>query len=98
MFRWSMIVIRIAYSDPENNGARAAHLQAHKDFLRQSSIRILQSGPFKAEGAASGALIVAEVSSVGEMREFSDRDPFVVHGVYVSVVIAEWTITLVFPS
>lgn len=88
-----MIAVRIALTDDARTAERERHLEAHKAYLRSAGVRILQSGPFKAPGRA-GALIIAEVDDLAAMHAFSNADPFVVHGVYRSVEIVEWTVTL----
>lgn len=88
-----MIAVRIALTDDARTAEREHHLEAHKAYLRSADVRILQSGPFKAPGR-TGALVIAEVDDLAAMQAFSHGDPFVVHGVYRSVEIAEWTVTL----
>lgn len=87
-----MLTARIAFSDNARERERATHFEAHKQHLRSGSIRILQSGPFR-KGDLKGALIVAEVQSIEEMQAFSQNDPFVVHKVYDTVHVVEWTVT-----
>lgn len=88
-----MIAARIAFSDDAKAVERDAHLEAHQAHLRSGQVRILHSGPFKAPDF-TGSLVIAEVDDLATMQRFSAADPFVVHGVYGSVRIAEWTITL----
>jgi uncharacterized protein len=90
-----MIALRIALSDPMRTAARALHFEAHRSYLRSAPLRILLSGPFAPEdGAAIGALIVAEVATLQELADFSAADPFVRHGVYNEVNILSWSISL----
>lgn len=86
-----MLAIRIALSDPEKAAARQAYLEDHKRHLRSGGLRILQSGPIVDElEGGSGGVIVADVASLDDMRDFSAGDPFVIHGVYSSIKIYEW--------
>jgi uncharacterized protein len=90
-----MIALRIALSDPSQIAARAQHFEAHRSYLRSTSLRILLSGPFAPENSAPiGALIIAEVESLQELVDFSASDPFVRHGVYGEVKILNWSISL----
>ncbi|MDL2398867.1 YciI family protein [Rhizobium mayense] len=90
-----MLAIRVALSDPGKASARARYLEDHRNYLRSGLLRIRQSGPILDEvGDASGGIVVAEVGSLDEMRQFSAQDPFVIHGVYADVSIYQWTPTI----
>lgn len=89
-----MICARIAWSAPDRADERAAHLEAHKRFLRSGKLDVLQSGPvFDDSGEQLGALIVAEVADVATMRAICADDPFAIHGVYDRISFMEWRIT-----
>jgi uncharacterized protein YciI len=86
-----MLAVRVALSNPEKAAARATYLEDHKRHLRSGRLRIVQSGPILDEaGEGSGGVVVADVVSLEEMREFSAQDPFVLHEVYSSISIYEW--------
>ena len=87
-----MLAVRIAWSDPDKAAVRQQHIEAHKLHLRSTSLRILLSGPLS--GNPAGALIVAEVDALHDLERFSAADPFVLHGVYASVQIMAWNVTL----
>lgn len=89
-----MLAVRIVFSDPAKQAERAAGFEAHKAYLRQASIGIIQSGPFKPAEGPAGALIVAEVADLVELQRFSDGDPFVISGVYATIHIVAWTVTI----
>ncbi|MGE6742922.1 YciI family protein [Allorhizobium pseudoryzae] len=90
-----MLAIRFALSDPAKAAERDALVDEHKAHLRSGHVSIVQSGPINdASGVYRGGVVVASVGSMDEMRQFSERDPFVVHGVYSSVSIYEWRSTI----
>jgi len=90
-----MLAVRFAISDPTKESVREIYLEDHKRHLRSGQLSIIQSGPIMDEaGKGEGGVVVADVSSLEEMRRFSSADPFVVHGVYRDVAIYEWRPTL----
>lgn len=89
-----MICARMAWSAAGSDAARAAHLEAHKAFLRSGRLDILKSGPlFDADGRQVGALVVAEVADIATMQAICAEDPFAVHGVYDRIDFLDWRIT-----
>lgn len=90
-----MLAIRVALSNPEKAAAREIHIEGHKRHLRSGRLQIIHSGPILDEaGEGSGGVVVADVVSLDEMRQFSVEDPFVRHGVYSSISIYEWRPTI----
>jgi hypothetical protein len=90
-----MLAIRFALSDPARADERDALVEEHKAHLRSGHVSIVQAGPINdASGVYRGGVVVASVGSMHELRQFSERDPFVVHGVYSSVSIYEWRPTI----
>ena len=90
-----MLAVRIAHSDPTKAVERQTHFEEHKRYLREVPLRILLSGPWASgDQGNTGALIVAEVESLAELEAFSAADPFVTHGVYGSVQVLRWNLSL----
>lgn len=90
-----MIAVRLAISNPEKSSERDFYFEEHKKYLRSGVLDIIQSGPILREtGDGHGALVVANVTTIDEMRRFSAKDPFVENGVYGVVEIYEWKPTL----
>lgn len=85
-----MLAIRIAVSAPDRADLRQTLFEEHKNYLRNTQLRILLSGPFAPSEGPSGGLVVADVADLDELQTFSDGDPFVVAGVYGQVTIAMW--------
>ncbi len=92
-----MLAVRIAEASPHDPQDRARWFEAHKAHLRSGMINIVQSGPlYPSEETAppTAALVIAEVSSLEELRRFSEADPFVIHGIYGRVTIMRWDRTI----
>jgi uncharacterized protein len=90
-----MLAARIAFSNPDSEAARARYIEDHKSYLRSADIAILQSGPvFGEDGKQIGALVVADVETLTQLKDFSDGDPFVRHGIYRDVKIVEWRVSI----
>lgn len=49
---------------------------------------------FNEQGDQVGGVVIAEVADLGEMREFSLGDPFVIHGIYGASEIFEWRVSI----
>jgi uncharacterized protein YciI len=79
--------------------ARPAHLARLSELQNQG--RLILAGPCPAidsvdPGTAgfSGSLVVAEFSDLAAAKAWADADPFVVEGVYKSVVVKPFRKTL----
>ncbi len=72
-------------------GAREAHL-AH---LAEKSSMIRSAGPFLTEsGDPCGSMLVIEAESLASAQAFMDQDPYGPAGVFESVTIRPWRLTL----
>ena len=72
-------------------GARDAHL-AH---LAEKSSMIRSAGPFLTEsGDPCGSMLVIEAESLASAQAFMDQDPYGPAGVFESVTIRPWRLTL----
>ncbi len=93
-----MLAVRFAQTAPDHDpDERERLMEAHRAHLRSGAIAIVQSGPLYASAAAGppvAALVIAEVSSLDELRAFSDADPFVIHRIYDRVTITRWDRTI----
>ncbi|ASW08586.1 YciI family protein [Rhizobium sp. 11515TR] len=70
-------------------------MEAHKLHLRAAPFKIVLSGPmFDAFGSQYGAVVLAEVDNLVQLKDFSDNDPFVQHGVYQEVTLCQWSATI----
>ncbi len=49
---------------------------------------------FDAFGSQYGAVVLAEVDNLVQLKDFSDNDPFVQHGVYQEVTLCQWSATI----
>lgn len=90
-----MFVIRIAKSDPSKASTRAEYIEAHKLHLRNTDLKIIFSGPLNdADGHPIGGMVLADVDHMDDVFRFNAADPFVVKGVYNTVEILEWNVTI----
>ena len=90
-----MLAVRTVTSNPGTADDRGRLIEAHKLHLRGAPFKIVLSGPtFDDAGEQNGAIIVAEVDSLDQLKRFSDRDPFVISGVYRQVIVSRWSATI----
>lgn len=90
-----MLAVRIAMSNPQKVAERAQYLDAHKRYLRKTSLNIVLSGPvLDASGRQIGGMVVAEVDALEDLQKFSDDDPFVIHQIYAEVMVYKWAATI----
>ncbi len=90
-----MLVVRIAFNNPDNAGHRQFHLEAHKAHLRSATFPLVSSGPVHdRQGRQVGAILVAKVDILEDFERFCAADPFVINGIYATPIIVEWRPTL----
>ncbi|MEQ3553334.1 YciI family protein [Pseudonocardia nematodicida] len=87
-----MATFAVTYTYAEgSDAARDTHRPAHKDFLatlhEKGLLRV--SGPLD---GGTGALLVFEGGSAGEVGALLDGDPFAVEGLIGERTIREWSI------
>ncbi len=88
-----MLICRIAIEDPTKDAERAALLDAHRAYLRSGAVKVVQSGPLldpDQSGAKLGALLIADVKTYSEFKDFSESDPYISTSVYSEVRIFVW--------
>ena len=90
-----MLAIRIAVANPGTKHRRDQHMEAHKHHLRTAPFKIVLSGPMSdPSGIQYGAVVLAEVDNLVQLKDFSDNDPFVINGVYQEVSLYQWSATI----
>src|SRR5262245_32589594 len=79
----------VCFDRPDSSSLRDAHRNAHQEFLRKFSEKIVFGGPLKhtAEGPSIGALIVVNCATRHEAEALIAGDPFHRGGVYESVAV-----------
>ncbi|MDX8378769.1 MAG: YciI family protein [Gallionella sp.] len=89
-----MLYAFICHDTPNSQEKRLASRPEHLARLQtlQSQGRLTLAGPFPAieaedAGTYTGSLIVAEFSSLLEAQTWADADPYLVSGVYESIVV-----------
>jgi hypothetical protein len=70
---------------------RPEHLK-HLDSLGE---KLVLAGPFLNEaGEGVGSIVVVEAANLDEARAMLNRDPFVVHGLFDTVIIKPWKLSI----
>ena len=71
-------------------GAREAHL----DYVRRTNVTKL-GGPFlDAQGAMAGSMLIVEAEDLAAAQAFSAADPYVTAGLFQSVDIRPYRVTI----
>jgi uncharacterized protein len=82
----------IGKDGPRGLELRPIHRPAHLAELAPlaESGRLLFAGPLRDDsGKPYGSVVIFEAGSLEEAKAFVERDPYVVHGVFASVEVAE---------
>ena len=76
-----MIFVIIGHDGQDGQEKRKLHRQAHLDRMGplDKAGKVLLAGPFTDK---SGSLIIINASSVEEVRNFIEADPYVTQGVF----------------
>ncbi|MBT0957733.1 YciI family protein [Alphaproteobacteria bacterium KMM 3653] len=86
-----MQVALICRDKPNSLDTRMANRPAHLDYLKSSGDMVLQAGALpNAEGTPTGSLIVLEVASLTDAKDWATNDPYAKAGLFEDVHIAEW--------
>lgn len=88
MMRWAAI-----FSDREDGAdIRAAHMEAHRAFLRENKGRIVLAGARRShpEGQPVGGLWIFEAETRAEVEGIIAMDPFQIHGLRATTEIYAW--------
>jgi uncharacterized protein len=69
---------------------RDRHFQAHQDYLKAATVRLVVAGPLLAddETTAIGSLFIIEVPDRQTAEEFNGNDPFYKAGVWGQIQIS----------
>jgi uncharacterized protein YciI len=73
---------------------RDEHRAAHYAYLQQHQHRLIASGGLQDDDGVEmlGGLIIIDVDSLDEVREFVDHDPFTIAKLFDRVDIVRWKI------
>jgi hypothetical protein len=85
--------MRVALICKDKPGALPIRLEnraAHLDHIKTSGL-VEMAGPFLNEaGEMCGSLVVLEVETLDQARDWAARDPYALAGLFDSVQITEW--------
>lgn len=85
-----MLVALVARDKPGHLEVRKANREAHLDYGAASG-KVALAGPLLGEdGDMCGSLIVLEVESLADARDWAASDPYAVAGLFASVELNEW--------
>jgi hypothetical protein len=62
---------------------------AHLDYIARTGV-VMMAGPFLANGAMDGSLIVLDVPDLAAAQDWAAGDPYAVAGLFEKVEIREW--------
>lgn len=80
---------------PNHLAGRMAAREAHLAYVAGRRETVKLGGPFlDAEGQMAGSLIILEVEDLAAAKAWSAADPYVVQGVFASVDIRPFRVTL----
>ncbi|WP_208349993.1 YciI family protein [Pseudaestuariivita rosea] len=80
----------IALDKPNALDLRMQTRTAHLDYVAETGI-VQQGGPFIDEaGDMCGSMIVLDVDTLAEAREWADNDPYAKAGLFASVQLFRW--------
>jgi uncharacterized protein YciI len=85
----------VAYDKPNALAKRMAARPEHLKHLETLGDRLLLAGPFLDEnGDMAGSFMVIEAGSQEEAEAIYAKDPFMVQGVFDSITIKPWQLTI----
>ena len=85
----------VAYDQPNSVERRVAIRPEHLKHLDALGDKLLFAGPFlNDKGEGVGSIVVIEAGSLDEARTLLNRDPFAVQGLFDSVTIKPWKMSI----
>lgn len=82
---------------PNSLPLRAEHGERHRERLKQAvdPVRVVVAGPLRDDAEKPvGSLLIVEAESIGEVQDFVDADPYSINGIYASVDIRPFVVTI----
>ena len=90
-----MLFVILAIDRPGQPERRRDARDAHLAHLADKAAMIRSAGPFTTEdGTPCGSMLVIEAESLGAAEAFMADDPYVAAGVFESVTVRPWRVTL----
>jgi len=85
----------IAHDKPNGLAKRQAVRPDHLKHLETLGDRVVMAGPFLDDkGDMTGTFMVIEAESYDDARSAYDRDPYILNGVFDSITIKPWKLTI----
>jgi uncharacterized protein len=86
----------ICTDKPDGLPIRKANRPEHLAYLQGLGETLILAGPFTAEDGETmtGSLVVVEAPSLGAAQAIAEADPFAKAGLFASVDIRPWKLTL----
>ncbi len=90
-----MLFALIAHDKPGGLAKRQAVRPEHLKHLEALGERVVLAGPFLDDnGDMTGTFMVIEAESYADAKSTFDRDPYILEGVFDSVTIKRWNLTI----
>lgn len=88
------MLFAVIFTDKPDHGAlRAAHLQAHVEWIAEHQDTVLRAGSLRAEPQANpkGGLWIVEAPSKDSILELMQTDPFYACGLRQQIEVLHWS-------
>lgn len=79
----------ICTDKPGHLQVRVDTRSAHLDYIARTGV-VMMAGPFLADGAMNGSLIVLDVADLAAAQAWAASDPYAAAGLFEKVEIREW--------
>ena len=88
-----MLCVVHRIDNPENTYLRKVHRDVHLVHLAKYRDRILLAGPYMdpQNGIDRGSMFLMEVESLQEAKDFAEKDPYMLYGVFQHLEVWQWT-------
>lgn len=84
-----MLVALIARDMPGKIELRRENRAAHLDYIEETGV-VTQAGPLIVDGEMAGSLVILDVETMAEAKDWADNDPYAKAGLFESVNLIEW--------
>ncbi|KAA0913266.1 YciI family protein [Aquicoccus porphyridii] len=84
-----MLVALIARDMPGKIELRRENRAAHLDYIEETGL-VAQAGPLIVDGEMAGSLVILDVETMEQAKDWADNDPYAKAGLFESVNLIEW--------
>ncbi|WP_306006460.1 YciI family protein [Aquicoccus porphyridii] len=84
-----MLVALIARDMPGKIELRRENRAAHLDYIEETGL-VTQAGPLIVDGEMAGSLVILDVETMEQAKDWADNDPYAKVGLFESVNLIEW--------